>query len=124
MTSRRPQRVNAGYTVGGVSHELGYGGALAVAAAPHVTIAGELLLRRIGDLQTITPIAFPHPAIGGVNTIRLMPQGPARTTAVGVIGMKWNLAETWLLNASALLPLTNAGLNAKVVPMVTVDYGW
>jgi hypothetical protein len=123
-SGRASAHVNAGYTAGGVSNELAYGGAVAVAAAPRVTVAGELLLRRLSDLQTITPVSLPHPRFRGVDTIRLMPEGPARTTAVGVVGLKWNVAETWLLNASALIPLTQAGLNAKIVPMITLDYGW
>jgi hypothetical protein len=123
-SGRGSVHVNAGYTAGGVSNELGYGGAVAFAAAPRVTVAGELLLRRLSGLQTITPVSLPHPSFRGVETTRLMPQGPARTTAIGVVGMKWNIAETWLLNASALVPLTEAGLNAKIVPMITLDYGW
>ena len=119
---------NVGYTAGGVSNEIACSTAVAVAPAPRVTLAGELLIRRMSDLQTITPVSLPHPRFTnhpvGVTTIRLMPQGPARTTASGVIGMKWNVAETWLLNASVLFPLTDAGLNARIVPTVTIDYVW
>lgn len=119
---------NIGYTAGGVSNEFACSTAVAVAAAPRVTLAGELLIRRMSDLQTMSPVSLPHPRFRthpvGVNTIRLLPQGPARTTAAGVIGMKWNVAETWLLNASVLFPLTDAGLNAKIVPTLTIDYVW
>jgi hypothetical protein len=119
---------NFGYTAGGVSNEFGGSTAVAFAAAPRVTLAGELLIRRMSDLQAIRQVSVPHPRFRnhpvGVNTIRLMPQGPARMTTAGVIGLKWNVSETWLLNASALLPLTEAGLNAKIVPTVTIDYVW
>ncbi len=119
---------NLSYTAGGVSNELAYGAAVAAAASPRVTLAGELLMRRVSDLQEITRVSLPHPSYRnhpiGVNTIRLMPGGPSRTTAAGVVGMKWNMSETWLLNASVLFPLTDAGLNAKIVPTVTVDYVW
>lgn len=119
---------NIGYTVGGVSNELACSTAVAVATAPRVTLGGELLIRRISDLQTMTPVSLPHPRFlthpVGVNTIRLMPQGPARTTAAAVFGMKWNVGEMWLLNASVLFPLTDAGLNARMVPTVTIDYVW
>ena len=53
--------VNAGYTVGGVSREVSYNGALTYAALPRITFVGELLGRRLSNLHRLRDVYAPHP---------------------------------------------------------------
>ena len=41
---------------------------------------------------------------------------------LGVVGGKFNLGGTFLLNLSLLFPLTDAGLKPKPTPVVGFDY--
>jgi hypothetical protein len=42
--------------------------------------------------------------------------------ALLVTGAKWNIARSYMLNASMLIRLTDGGLTARVVPSLTLDY--
>ena len=110
------------YSFGGLTRQLDYGGALAIAASPRLTIVGELLGRHLSIGGRLTETTEPHPRLIGVDTIRLtaVPEGTERLLAVG--GMKWNLAASLLLNASVLRPLGNAGLNPESVGAVALEY--
>jgi hypothetical protein len=116
--------LNGGYTVGGISKELSYSGALTFASTPHVTLTGELIGRRIDDLKGITQAVFPHPLYVGVDTIRLLPGTAGANIAMAVGGVKWNTGGKWLLNTNVLIPLTDAGLSARIVPTVALDYSF
>ena len=37
-------------------------------------------------------------------------------------GVRWNVGGAWLLNANLLVPVTDAGLTARVVPTIALDY--
>ena len=113
---------NAGVTVGGLAHELTYGGALGVAATGRLTLIGELIGRLIDSPSGITAISVPHPTLQGVETIRLAPDG-SRLNMVSVVpGLKWNLSNTWVLAANVSVPLTKDGLTAPLTPFVGLDY--
>jgi hypothetical protein len=43
---------------------------------------------------------------------------------VGAFGVKWNPTGNLLISANVLLPFTNAGLRAKLTPVIGVDYGF
>ena len=43
---------------------------------------------------------------------------------LAVAGVKWNIADTWLLTANVRRPLTDVGLNAGWVPTITFDYAF
>jgi hypothetical protein len=113
-----------GYSVGGLSRELDYAGAVAVAATPRVTVSAELLGRRLESGGRITETVAAHPRLAGVETIRLtgVPEATYRALAVG--GIKWNVAATWLVSASVLRPVTSTGLTTNVVPSVVVEYSF
>jgi hypothetical protein len=122
--SRATSHVNIGYSFGGVSDEINYGGGLTFAAGPRVTLIGEVLGRRVDGLQRFRQVAAQHPRIAGVDTIRLLPTGGSTQTAFSVVGFKWNVSSTWLLSGIVLVPLTETGLNANVMPAVTLEYGF
>lgn len=116
--------VNVGYAAGGISNELDYAGGVTVAAAPRLTIIGELYGRSLADIGQLQPLALPHPTIRGVDTIRLVPEDASTNTAFAVAGFKWNIASSWLFTTNVLFPLTDRGLTAKVVPALAVDYSF
>jgi hypothetical protein len=39
-----------------------------------------------------------------------------------VPGVKWNIADTWVLAANVSMPLTSGGLTSRFVPFVGLDY--
>jgi hypothetical protein len=113
-----------GYSVGGLTRELDYYGAVAVAGHPHVTVIAEMLGRRLESGGRIIETVAAHPRLVGVETIRLtgVPEATYRALAVGSV--KWNLADTWLVSASVLRSLTSTGLTAKFIPSVVVEYSF
>jgi len=98
-------------------------GAVSVSAATHVTLTGELLYRRFDELGRIGRVLAPHPVLRGVETLRLVPAGDS-TTALGALGVKWNLGSAWLLRANVVVPLTDAGLTAPLIPSVAFEYNF
>jgi hypothetical protein len=121
-----PMSVHGNVTLGfgGIGREVSYGGAVALAATPRMTVIGEVLARRINGLQGIGEVAAPHPRLRGVQTTRLMPVGDDQTSAFAVAGMKWNVGSTWLLHANVLMPLSDSGLTARFTPTVAMDYSF
>jgi outer membrane putative beta-barrel porin/alpha-amylase len=113
-----------GYAFGGLSRELDYAGAVAVAASPRVTIIAELLGRRLESGGRITETVAAHPRLAGVETIRLTGTPEATYRALAVGGIKWNVAATWLVSASVLRPVTSTGLTTNVIPSVVVEYSF
>lgn len=113
-----------GYSFSGLSDELDYGGAITVVGTPRLTLVGEILGRRLESVGRLTEAVAPHPTLVAVETIRLT--GVAGTTdrVIVLAGVKWNLASTWLLSASVLRPVTSAGLTARVIPSIIVEYSF
>lgn len=113
---------NAFLARGGLSDETGMAAAIAVTPATRITLSGELLVRRLSAVHSIEALTAPHPTIGGVNTLRLVP-GTASTTLSHVsIGFKWNATETWLINGGVAMPMGDSGLTAKWMPLIGVEY--
>lgn len=115
---------NVAFGFGGTGREFGLGGAIAVAASTRVTLVGELLTRRLETLHPIAEVIAPHPRIAGVDTVRLMPSGDARTAVYAVGGLKWNIGSTWLLQGHVLTSLTDVGLTTRFTPTVSLDYAF
>lgn len=113
-----------GYVIGGLSRELDFATAVTAVVWPAVTLIGELAGRHLDTVRRLTEITEVHPRLSGVETLRLtgLPQSMTRVVAIG--GLKWNVASTLLVNASVILPLTDAGLNAPWVPTISVDYSF
>jgi hypothetical protein len=115
---------NGGFIVGGVSDEINLSGAVAYAVAPRVTLAGELLVRRLGDLRDLRLVAEPHPIVTGVDTLRLAPGESALTLSRAVAGFKWNVTDMLVLGAHVAIPLARRGLTAPIIPTIGVEYAF
>ena len=113
---------NAGASFGGLAREFDANGALAIAASRRVTVVGELLGRWIDSPGDIVQATAPHPAIPGVETIRLSSGLTSLRSLIVVPGIKWNVSETWVIAASFSVPLTKAGLTAPLAPFAGFDY--
>lgn len=113
---------NLGYAMGGPSRELAFGAAVTFAGTSRLTLVGEFLARRLGAGGRLIEVVEPHPQLIGIETVRLSatPQSSLRALIVG--GVRWNAATNWLVNASVLRPVSTAGLNARWVGSVTIDY--
>jgi hypothetical protein len=113
---------NAGMTFGGLAREIGFGGALAVAATGRFTLTGELLARHIDGPADIGTVAAPHPTLIGVETLRLRPGGSGFAMMLLSPGFKWNVTDTWVVVGNVSVPLTTAGLTSPIIPFVGIDY--
>ena len=116
--------VNAAVVRGGVSSETHVSAAVAVAVTPQVTLSLETFVRRVNELGEIDDIVASHPLVSDVDTIRLGSVGGNVTTATLVTGVRWNVAQTWLINANIAVPTTERGLVADVVPTVSLEYSF
>jgi hypothetical protein len=115
---------NLGATVGGLSDGFDYRAAVTVGVLPQLTLIGELLGRRISDVGRLVEEQVPHPLLAGVETLRLVTTDEGVNTAALVLGTKWNLRNTWLLNLNLSIPLTQAGLRSDVLMLFGLDYAF
>lgn len=115
---------NGGFVRGGASDELNFAGAAAFAVQPRVTISGELLVRRVGELADLQLVSAPHPTIGGVDTFRLTPGETGTTLATVIAGFKWNVEGTLVLGGHVAFPLVRHGLTAPITPTLALEYSF
>jgi hypothetical protein len=113
-----------GYTLGGVSGELDYGGAVTLVATPRVTIVGELAARRLGSIGRLAETSQAHPTLAGVDTVRLTAIPETTNRAITVLGVKWNVAGAGILGGHVMRPLTTAGLTSRWIAALTFDYSF
>jgi hypothetical protein len=113
-----------GYLIGGFSDELTYGGAATIVGGARLTVVGEIIGRRLRSTGRLTDRVEAHPSVPGVETVRLTSVPETAQRAVVVLGLKWNVASTWLLGANVLRPVTSAGLNPRWVATLGVDYSY
>jgi len=111
-----------GYGFGAPAKEVQYAGAITVAATSRITVIGEYIGRRLGEGGHLTEVIDPHPALAGVETIRLSATQEPTTRGLVAAGIRWNVGAKWLLSASVMRAVTSAGLNARWVPAITFDY--
>jgi hypothetical protein len=114
---------NVGWTIGGLSREISYMGAVAAAGTDRLTWTAEITGRSMDTPGQIGEIALPHPTLIGVQTIRLRPASSGTRMLAVSPGVKWNASDTWVIVASVSIPLTNGGLTAPFTPLGGVDYG-
>jgi hypothetical protein len=112
----------AGFATGGVSDEVNFGAAIVVAASSRFNVVGEIFGRKLSELTRIAEVTAPHPLLPNVATTRLLPETVGANTVLALAGFKWNFAETWLLNANVLFPMTNTGLTGRPTPSIAIDY--
>jgi hypothetical protein len=105
-----------------VSDEIDGSGAITFAATPRLTIAGELLVRRLSNVHQVVKVSAAHPSSVGVTTERLAPGIAASTLSSAVTGVKWNAHKTLVLTGEILWRLGKAGLTAPMTPTISLDY--
>jgi len=113
-----------GPVFGGAAGELGYALGVTHASSSRLTLAAEIIGRRVGAVGTLTDTTEPHPTLEGIDTIRLSSVQRSTNRLTAVVGLKWNVASSWLLNGHAQRSLTTAGLNAGWVPSISLDYSF
>lgn len=109
---------------GGLGREVSYGGGLAVAPAPRLTLVAELMLRKLAGVQGIDAVVAPNPTIQGVDTTWLVPSGEDELTGFSAFGFKWNVAGRWLVQTHVLVPVSSNGLTARFTPAFAIDYSF
>jgi hypothetical protein len=112
----------AGVAKGGASDETEFGAAVVVAATSRFNLIGEVFGRRLSALARVSDAIAPHPSIPNVTTTRLLPIATGTSTVLALVGCKWNLTRTWLLNANVLVPLSDTGLTGRPTPSIALDY--
>jgi hypothetical protein len=119
-----PVGAHANFSVvrGGVSDEIAGSGALTFAATSKVTIAGELLFRRLSDVREMVAVSAAHPTSAGVMTERLGSGLTVPTLSNAVTGVKWNPSGTFVVTGEILWRIGKAGLTAPFTPTISLDY--
>ena len=115
---------NAALVRGGVSSEAAFAGAASIAVHPRVTVSGEVLARRVSELHDFALTAAPHPAIAGVDTLRLAAGSGAAMLSNAVVGVKVNVTRTLVVGSHVTWPLAKRGLTAPITPTFGVEYGF
>jgi hypothetical protein len=111
-----------GYSWSESSNGVSYAAAVTVATSSRFMLAGEISGLRLWDLGQLTTTTAPNPRLVGVDTIRLTSVSGTANRIMVAGGFKWNIANTLLLNAAVLHPLTDTGLTARWVPTITLEY--
>jgi hypothetical protein len=115
---------NAALVFDDVSSEVLVAGAVLVAVHPKVTLAGEVLVRRVEELHDIDLVAAPHPTILDLDILRLSAGDAATTLSRAVAGVKWNPAGTVVLGAHVTWDVAQRGLTAPFTPTVAIEYAF
>ncbi|HEX5106798.1 MAG TPA: transporter [Vicinamibacterales bacterium] len=113
-----------GYAFGGLSDELSYAAAVTVIGTPRLMLIGEITGGRFGEIGRLTELTTQRQGVTGVSTTRLTATEEARSRFMTVIGAKWNPGATWLVSGNVLRRLSTAGLTARWVPTVAVEYSF
>jgi len=115
---------NVGYVFGGISDELDYSAAVTNAGTHKITLVGELVGRRLSSAGHLVDVATRHPALAGVETIRLSAVEQATNRVLAVAGFKWNAGATWLVTANVSRSLTSSGLTAHWMSAIGAEYAF
>jgi hypothetical protein len=114
--------LNGGAGVGGVSREYFWSTATTFAATPRLTVIGEMIGRRLSELSRLQDVYQPYPDLGGLETMRWLPIKRGIDTTFIVVGAKWNVMRSCLINTNVLIRLTDSGLRARVTPTISLDF--
>lgn len=113
-----------GYSVGGLSGQLGYGIAGTFIAKPQIMLVGELSGAWLQSVGTLSETLSSHPRLAGVRTIRLSADERSSSRLLAVGGVKWNPGATWLISANVMRRITTNGLTASWIPTLSVEYAF
>jgi len=128
--------VNVGFTIAGdgdiveTPNELGYKAGFEYAAAPTVTLSADLIGRsllgagRLGLVDT----TWNYQNAGGQNlqtTLREYERMDGALNLVSAaVGAKFNVSGNALISANLLFALNNAGVTARVTPVIGFDFSF
>jgi hypothetical protein len=115
-----------------IPDEINYVAGAAVAVHPRVTVGFDLRGRNIRDVPRfgLEKLSFdnrgtgalPQPTFVADNKVSVESTDGNLNLLLGVIGAKFNIGGTFLLNVSVLFPMTDNGLKPKPTPVVGFDY--
>jgi hypothetical protein len=115
---------NAGITAGGLEREVTYGGAAIISAGPRVSFGTELIGRWVPHASRTALITSPHPTLSDVETIRLASSNSGLHLLTVAPGVKWNVANTWILVTNVSASLTQDGLGASPTLYMGLEYAF
>ena len=114
--------VNGAVSVGGASDEILVSAAATYAAAPRLTVIGEVIGRHLERLHRLESAYEPDSQRQDLETMRLV-HGERHLHATFMsVGAKWNVARSWLLNGNVLFRLDEGGLRARVTPTIALEF--
>jgi hypothetical protein len=148
-TDRVTQHFNVGYTFSKASSatltagqlgatptfpdEFNYAAGLEFVVEPRVTVIGDIVgrtLRNAGRLDLISktfqyqPPGTPAPPLGSTAFDEFEPRSGHLNLLYGTAGVKINPKGNFLISASVLYPLTDAGLKNRLMTIVGMDYAF
>ena len=116
-----------------VPDEINYTGGFSVTLSPRVTLSVDAIGRSVRDANRFGVVTrtFQFRTVNGGavqsaernDSVGITGTG-SLNALLGVAGLKINLTRTLLLTGNVLFPLNDAGLRAKVAPVVGVDYAF
>lgn len=113
---------NGSAGLGGISRDVIYGVATTFAASPRLTLVSEFMGRWVAGLTRLEDVYQPSPGVAGTETMRWLPVERGLHASFAVVGAKWNVARSVLVNANLLIRVSESGLRAPLTPMVSLDW--
>jgi hypothetical protein len=117
--------------------EFNFAAGFDIVLAPKITLAADLLGRRLIDAGRLREYPYEHRfRVEGPDGNVLVDDGPVQSITFqqlfldpvsvnqifGAVGAKVNVGSTFLLSVSVLFALTNEGLRDDIVPIIGFDY--
>lgn len=115
-----------------VPDEINFTAGLSVGVTPRVTLGFDMVGRSLRDVARFelrdttypnrAPASQPTASFVEPDEFSLRDANGTLTTVLGVVGGKFNLGGSLLLNATVLFPMSKGGLKPKVTPVIGIDY--
>lgn len=128
--------INAGFTVAGdgdvveTPNELGFKAGLEFAAAPTFTLSADLIGRSLLDAGKLGLVdnTWNYQNAAGDNLTTTLREYERQDGALNLMSMavggKFNVGGNALLSANLLIALNNAGVTARVTPVIGMDFSF
>jgi hypothetical protein len=128
--------VNVGFTVAGdgdvveTPNELGFKAGVEFAAAPTVTLSADLIGRSLLDAGRLSLVdnIWQYRNAAGQNLQTTLREWEGQDGALNLMSMavggKFNVGGNALLSANLLIALNNAGVTARVTPVIGMDFSF
>ena len=143
-TNRITQHVNVGYTISNSSEselgatptlpdEFNYAVGVELVVEPRVTVIADIVgrnLRNVGRLDLVAktfefqPQGVPTPPVASMQFDEFEPRAGNLNLVYGTAGVKVNPRGNFLISASVLFPLTDAGLKNRLTTIIGMDYAF